>query len=59
VTGDWRDFRPVIWLTMIALALALLVSPAYIAAFPLGAAIGVSLRIRQRRARRLRAGKRS
>ena len=59
MTGDWRDFRPAIWLTMLAIALAVLITPPYIAAFPLGAAIGVGLRIRQRRARRLRSSKRS
>jgi hypothetical protein len=51
VTGDWRDYRPAIWLAMLGVAIALLVSPAYLAAVPLGAAIGVAIRVRQRRRR--------
>jgi hypothetical protein len=51
VTGDWRDWRPAIWLAMLAVAIALLVNPWYIAAIPLGAAMGAAIRIRQRRRR--------
>jgi hypothetical protein len=64
MTGDWRDYRPAIWLTMIGIAVSLLVSPAYIGAIFLGFAIGAAIRIRQRRRRAAaaatsRPGKRS
>jgi hypothetical protein len=49
--GDWRDFRPAIWLAMLGVAVILLVSPAYLGAIFLGAAIGVAIRIEQRRRR--------
>ena len=49
MSGDWRDFRPAIWLAMLGIALVLLVSPPYIGAVLLGAAIGVALRIQRRR----------
>lgn len=49
MTGDWRDWRPVIWMVMLAIAVALLVNPPYIAALFLGGAIGLAVRIRQRR----------
>jgi hypothetical protein len=51
MSGDWRDYRPAIWLAMLGVALVLLVNPIYIGGALLGAAIGVALRIRQRRAR--------
>lgn len=51
MTGDWRDFRPAIWLTMIGIAVILLVSPFYIGALFIGAAIGAAIRINQRRRR--------
>jgi hypothetical protein len=51
LTGDWRDWRPAIWLVMLAVAIALLVNPWYISAVPLGAAIGAALQIRKRRRR--------
>jgi hypothetical protein len=51
VTGDWRDFRPAIWLAMLGLALAVAVNPPYIGAALIGAGIGVAFRIRQRRRR--------
>jgi hypothetical protein len=51
MTGDWRDYRPAIWLTMIGVAVMLLVSPAYVGAIFLGFAIGAAIRIRQRRRR--------
>ena len=49
--GDWRDYRPAIWLAMLGIALILLVSPPYIGAILVGAAIGAAIRIRQRRRR--------
>jgi hypothetical protein len=49
VTGDWRDFRPAIWLTMLGIAVMLLVSPFYFGALFIGAGIGAAIRIRQRR----------
>jgi hypothetical protein len=51
MTGDWRDYRPAIWLTMIGVAVMLLVSPPYVGAIFLGFAIGAAIRIRQRRRR--------
>ena len=51
MTGDWRDYRPAIWLAMLGVAVALLVQPAYLSAVLFGAAIGVAIRIRQRRRR--------
>ncbi len=51
MTGDWRDYRPAIWLAMIGVAVILLVSPAYIGAIFLGFAIGAAIRIGQRRRR--------
>jgi hypothetical protein len=51
MTGDWRDYRPAIWLGMLGLALTLAVNPPYIGAALIGAAIGVAFRIRQRRRR--------
>ena len=49
MTGDWRDWRPAIWLTMLGIAVILLVSPFWIGALFFGAAIGAAIRIRQRR----------
>jgi hypothetical protein len=51
MTGDWRDWRPAIWLTMLGIAAVLLVSPFYIGALFFGAAIGAAIRISQRRRR--------
>jgi hypothetical protein len=51
VTGDWRDWRPAIWLAMIGIAVMLLVSPFYWGAVFIGAAIGIAIRIQQRRKR--------
>ena len=51
MTGDWRDYRPAIWLTMIGVAVALVVNPPYIGAFFVGGAIGAAIRIRNRRRR--------
>jgi len=49
MTGGWRDFRPAIWAAMLGVALILLISPPYIGAILLGAAIGLTIRIAQRR----------
>jgi hypothetical protein len=49
MTGDWRDYRPAIWLAMLGAAVVLLVSPVYIGAVFLGGAIGAAIRITQRR----------
>ena len=51
MTGDWRDWRPAIWLMMIGIAVLLLVSPFWIGALFFGAAIGAAIRINQRRRR--------
>jgi hypothetical protein len=51
MSGDWRIWRPAIWLAMLGVAVMLLVSPAYIGALFLGAAIGAAIRIEQRRRR--------
>ena len=51
MTGDWRDWRPAIWLTMLGIAVILLVSPFWIGALFFGAAIGAAIRITQRRRR--------
>jgi hypothetical protein len=51
MTGDWRDFRPAIWLAMLGIAVILLVSPFFIGAVFLGAALGAAIRIEQRRRR--------
>jgi uncharacterized membrane protein YqgA involved in biofilm formation len=58
MAGDWRIWRPAIWLTMLGIAVALLVSPVYISAIFFGAAIGTAIRIEQRR-RRVATGKRA
>lgn len=46
---DWRVYRPAIWLAMLGIAVVLLVYPPWIGAAPIGAAIGVALKIRRRR----------
>jgi hypothetical protein len=51
LTGDWRDYRPAIWMAMLGIAVVIVVRPAYIGAVFLGAAIGVAIRIQQRRRR--------
>jgi hypothetical protein len=51
MTGDWRDWRPAIWLAMLGVAVMLLVSPFYYGALFVGAAIGAGVRIQQRRRR--------
>jgi Flp pilus assembly protein TadG len=51
MTGDWRDWRPAIWLTMLGIAVMLVVQPFYFGALFLGAAVGSAVRIQQRRRR--------
>jgi hypothetical protein len=51
MNDDWKIWRPVIWLTMVAIAVALLIQPWFLAAVPLGMAIGAGIRIQQRRRR--------
>jgi hypothetical protein len=51
MTGDWRDWRPAIWLVMLGVAVMLLFSPFYLGAIFFGAAIGAAARINQRRRR--------
>jgi hypothetical protein len=52
VSGSWREFRPAIWLAMLGIALALVLSPAYFGAVLIGASIGVAARVQVRRRRR-------
>lgn len=51
MSGDWRDYRPAIWLAMLGAAVILVVpSPVgYIGAVALGGSIGLAIRITQRR----------
>ena len=56
VNGDWRDFRPAIWLAMLGVAVMVLVNPFYIGGIFIGAAIGAAIRINQRRGRPAAAG---
>ena len=51
MTGDWRDYRPAIWLTMLGIAVMLLFSPFFLGAIFIGAAIGAAIRINQRQRR--------
>jgi hypothetical protein len=51
MTGDWRDWRPAIWLAMLGIAVALVANPPYWGAPLIGAAIGIAIRIQQRRRR--------
>jgi hypothetical protein len=48
MSGDWRAWRPAIWLAMLGVAVMLLVNPPYIGAVFIGGAIGAAIRIRQR-----------
>jgi hypothetical protein len=52
MTGDWREWRPAIWLAMLGVAVMLLFSPFYLGAVFIGAAGGAAIRIHQRRRRR-------
>jgi len=51
MTGDWRDYRPAIWLAMLGIAVLLVVQlpVGYIGAVALGGSIGLAARITQRR----------
>ncbi len=51
MSGGWKRWRPVIWLTMLGVAVMLAISPFYIGALFFGAAIGAAIRIEQRRRR--------
>ncbi|MBV9418110.1 MAG: hypothetical protein JO363_24210 [Solirubrobacterales bacterium] len=51
MTGDWRDYRPAIWLTMLGIAVMLLFSPFFLGAIFIGAGLGAAIRINQRRRR--------
>jgi hypothetical protein len=53
MTGNWRDFRPAIWLAMLGVAVVLLVSPPYIGAVLIGVALGLAIRTEQARRRGL------
>lgn len=48
MNGDWRRFRPAIWLAMLGIALILLLTPAYVGFALLGASIGIGARIARR-----------
>jgi hypothetical protein len=48
MSGDWRAWRPAIWLAMLGVAVMVLVNPPYIGAVFIGGAIGAAIRIRQR-----------
>jgi hypothetical protein len=59
VTGDWRDFRPAIWLGMLGVAAMLLFSPWFLGAVFVGAALGTAGKtVRGRRRARLAAAER-
>lgn len=47
--AEWKLYRPAIWLGMLGIAVALLVSPWYLCAFPFGAGLGIALKVRRRR----------
>jgi hypothetical protein len=49
--GDWRIWRPAIWLVMLGIAVALVVNPWWLSAVFFGAAIGSAIQIRKRRQR--------
>lgn len=49
MTGDWRDFRPAIWLAMLGIAVMLLLTPFYVGAIFIGMAIGVALKTDRKR----------
>jgi hypothetical protein len=53
--ATWNRYRPVLWLTMLGIAVLLLVSPALIGFLVLGAAAGVAFRLRFRAPLRPRA----
>jgi hypothetical protein len=49
--GDWRAYRVSIWMVLVGIAVALLVSPWVISVFFFGGAIGLAARVTQRRRR--------
>jgi hypothetical protein len=49
MTGTWRDFRLPIWLTMLAVAIALVVSPWQFSFVVFGAALGTAAGVLRRR----------
>jgi hypothetical protein len=51
MSGDWRIWRPAIWLAMLGIGVMLVVNPWYFGAVFIGGAIGVAIRIRQRQRR--------
>ncbi len=51
MSGDWRLYRPAIWLAMLGVAVALLIDSPYIGAALLGASIGIAAKIARRRRR--------
>lgn len=53
MSDGWKAYRPAIWLAMLGIAALLLISPFYLGAVLLGAAIGAALRIERVRRRRL------
>ena len=54
MNGDWRVFRPAIWLAMLGIAVLLVVN-AYVGIALVGAGIGVGVRIATARRRIARA----
>jgi hypothetical protein len=57
-TGDWRDFRPAIWLMMLGIAVMLLFKPWFLGAIFFGAAIGIAAKVYRGRRRARRAAAR-
>jgi hypothetical protein len=55
VNGDWRVFRPAIWLVMLGIGLLLVVN-GYLGIAVIGAGIGTGARIETRRRRLRRSG---
>jgi hypothetical protein len=58
MTGDWRDYRPAIWIAMVAVAVALLLQPWSISLVLLGGAAGYALGVPRRRRREAEARER-
>jgi hypothetical protein len=55
MSDGWKQWRPAIWLAMLGVAVMLLLSPFYLGAVFIGAAIGAAIRIEQRRRRARRS----
>lgn len=54
MSGDWKQWRPAIWLAMLGIAVLLIVSAPIgvpIGIILIGAALGAAIRIEQRRRR--------